>query len=377
MIIGGFETHPACEWFPLMSDRELDELAADIRAHELRSPIVLSGGRILDGRNRLLACERAGVAPKFQEFTLAADSAVAWMVSMNLHRRHLDTSQRAMVAARLLDAFEAEARERRGRRTDLGAELRQGEAGKSSEKAAGAVRVSPRTVEHAKAVLRRGSPALVAAVEQGKISVSAAAALANRSPTRDEKRVQVGISRASGANDPAARGEGSFRLICACPQWDDTPELLRHRRLEFDAIAAPSATAVLWTTNACLSLALGLLVRWGLELVATVVCRSASARETPFVRDRHDLLLFATRGPSPPAPARGERLDCVIDIDAQDGAERRAAILGRLERMFPRVEKVELFARTPRDGWGAASSPAATRRRSRAPAPATVSAGAP
>ena len=119
--IAGFEPHDASNLFPLMDEAELSELAEDIREHGLLEPIVLCKGRVLDGRNRLLACQRAGVAPETVEWS-GGESPTSWVLSMNLKRRHLTTSQRAMIAARARRLFEAEARERQI------AALRQGSA---------------------------------------------------------------------------------------------------------------------------------------------------------------------------------------------------------------------------------------------------------
>ncbi len=61
--------HPACLLFPKLGKDELDELADDIKTHGLRNPIVLYQGKVLDGRNRLAACEIAGVKPTFVEWS--------------------------------------------------------------------------------------------------------------------------------------------------------------------------------------------------------------------------------------------------------------------------------------------------------------------
>lgn len=92
------EVHPAAELFPLMSDDELAALADDIKENGLRQPIVLDGdGKLLDGRNRLRACEAAGIKPSF--VSVNGSDPVAFVVSLNVKRRNLTASQRAIAAA--------------------------------------------------------------------------------------------------------------------------------------------------------------------------------------------------------------------------------------------------------------------------------------
>jgi hypothetical protein len=55
------EFHPVADVWPLLPEPELQALADDVKAHGLRHPIVRHrDGRILDGRNRYLACRKAG-----------------------------------------------------------------------------------------------------------------------------------------------------------------------------------------------------------------------------------------------------------------------------------------------------------------------------
>jgi len=87
-----FEFHPLATQLPLLDTAGFDELVADIRAHGLREPIVLFEGKVLAGRNRYRACVEAGVEPTFAVYQ--GDDPVAYVISLNLRRRHLDESQR-------------------------------------------------------------------------------------------------------------------------------------------------------------------------------------------------------------------------------------------------------------------------------------------
>ena len=90
------EFHSIADIFPLLDGPAFDALVEDVRAHGLREPIMLDrDGRVLDGRNRYNACIQAGVEPRYQQWD-GIGSPVAYVISMNLHRRHLDESQRAL-----------------------------------------------------------------------------------------------------------------------------------------------------------------------------------------------------------------------------------------------------------------------------------------
>lgn len=206
--------HPASMIFPMMSEDESDGLTEDIRANGLLEPIVLHEGMILDGRNRLTCCRLAGVEPTFTQFK--GDDPVAFVLSHNLHRRHLTPSQKSMVAARARDVYDAQAKERQrlseGRGKKGPANLPDlNDTGDARDKAGKAVGVSGRSVDFATKVLNNGTPELIKAVDEGRMAVSTAAVYASepeevqREVATHPKRNRKYTPGPNGAGEPESR----------------------------------------------------------------------------------------------------------------------------------------------------------------------------
>lgn len=100
------ELHPLCTLFPRMGEGEFAALVADIKANGLNQPITTHNGMILDGGNRYRACIEAGVTPSFKKFDGA--SVVTFVLSANLHRRHLSAGQQAAIVASAQDWAKAQ-----------------------------------------------------------------------------------------------------------------------------------------------------------------------------------------------------------------------------------------------------------------------------
>jgi hypothetical protein len=95
--------HPLAELFPLMEGKEFEAFVADIK-NGLNEPITLFQGKVLDGRNRYRACTEAGVKPRYHQFSGNEADPRAYVISMNIRRRHLTASQRRALLKKIVAA---------------------------------------------------------------------------------------------------------------------------------------------------------------------------------------------------------------------------------------------------------------------------------
>lgn len=162
------ELHPLCTLFPRMDGEAFATLVADIRANGLREPITLHDGLILDGGNRYRACLKAGVEPKFRKF--GGENVVTFVLSANLHRRHMTPGQQAAIVASAQDW--AKANTHGGDRKSAQSATLHFDSVESRAQTSGA---SVRTQKMADKVARK-APDLAAKVARGEISLPKAAA---------------------------------------------------------------------------------------------------------------------------------------------------------------------------------------------------------
>jgi hypothetical protein len=94
--------HPLADLFPLMHGDEFDELVGDIERRGQRFDITIFEGQIIDGRNRALACQKAGKEPRYVQFEGKAEDVPRFIVSANIHRRHLRPDQRRDLIKKVL-----------------------------------------------------------------------------------------------------------------------------------------------------------------------------------------------------------------------------------------------------------------------------------
>ena len=380
--MSALEFHPLADIFPLLDGQDFAELVADIKApHGLREPIVMFEGKILDGRNRYRACEAAGVKPTFTVYT--GDDPVAYVISLNLRRRHLSESQRAMVAAKL---------------ATLKLGDNQHSEGPSIEEASRLLNVGHASVERAKTVQRAGAPELVQVVERGRVSVSAAADIATLAVeqqqeivARGEREILEAAKAIRGRKAEQRRTERIERLAVTCnqnapfprdrryavlyadPPWqfrvyDENSSIasehgaagVHYPCMSTDAICAlpvkelatDAAALFLWTTAPHLPEALQVITAWGFEYKTHAVWVKDWIGVGFWVGNQHEILLVAARGDMP-TPAPANRPSSVITAPRREHSRKPDEAYALIERMYPELPKIELFARQTRPGWAA------------------------
>ena len=195
--IGEYPVHPVASLFPMIDDESLNALAEDIKKNGQREPIIvayldeamLDEPVVIDGRNRHAACKLAGIEPEFKfvmslnDRELSPQVIADWIISHNLHRRHLTTSQKAMVGQGYLAYLKEEAKKRQlstlkqNAPETVSAKSREREAGRESRsdvQAAKIVGVGEKSIRDADYVATH-DPELAQQVRDKKVTVSAAA----------------------------------------------------------------------------------------------------------------------------------------------------------------------------------------------------------
>jgi hypothetical protein len=163
----GLEFHPLADIFPLMEGEAFEDFKADIKARGgILEPIITLDGKILDGRNRWRASKAARIpipdSVNKPYNARALGPPLAWVISKNLKRRHLNESQRSWVAAKVANLEQGQHQDRVEGSIDLSTASRM-------------LNVSEKSIKRAKTVQRDAEPELQAAAEQCRISVSLAA----------------------------------------------------------------------------------------------------------------------------------------------------------------------------------------------------------
>lgn len=189
--------HPVCELFPEMQPGDFDALVENIKARGVQVPVLIYQGQIIDGRHRWLACDKLGIeCPTNNWYPRNGESLVEFVVSLNLHRRTLTASQRAMIAKDMLPLLEEEAKARQmAGKAPSGKVAQTPPPSRPRDAAAAVTGTSGRYVQDAKAIAKK-SPEMAAKVKSGEVSIPEAKKQLKAPPPPPKKQTlaQVALS---------------------------------------------------------------------------------------------------------------------------------------------------------------------------------------
>lgn len=226
--------------FPEMSEEERLALKEDIRINGVLDPVTLWQGELIDGRNRWEICEELNISCPTQSFEGTYDEAVAYAMSKNFARRHLDSSQRAalLVETGLIqweDVGEADGDEKKSR-----------SKGRSDEKIAKAAGTNRQYLHDALAI-KEADPEMFERVKSGEIKIHKAMKQVKKNQGEDQPKEEKGESGGAGQRDQLGLvvPESLVEVFVAATGFDETAKLVRELEKKFRIVAADKAGELL------------------------------------------------------------------------------------------------------------------------------------
>jgi N6-adenosine-specific RNA methylase IME4 len=338
---------------PPLDEQTRAALVADVDKRGIIEPLEITAeGTVLNGRERLAVAAHLKLAELPVRIVTPADE-VEHIILGALQRRHLSASQRAALALELdrYRELQESGRSRQLQNLNKDPEVEVlPPRGKTRDHVARWAGVSARTVQDA-ATVQQHDPDLFLRIKAGEL----AADLAARRVRRALRDAQLG--------ETPPLPNGPFDLIYADPPWqlgspdginaaeNHYPTMPLREIKDLQPNASDNAVLFLWAVNCLLPEALQVIETWGFTYKTNIVWVKPGIGLGYWTRNRHELLLFATRGQID-VPEPDQRPDSVIQADRTRHSQKPQAVYELIETTYPRLSKLELFARgQPRPGW--------------------------
>jgi len=343
------KAHRFASVFPLMNDREYKELKEDIEKNGVIEPITLFEEQILDGRNRYKACKELKIIPKFENYK--GNNALQFVISTNLKRRHLNESQRAMVAIEHRKVFDEEARSRRGLRTDIVAQVPPSEEmGKAREKLGQAFSVSGRYIDMAETIKEK-APKRIEAIKKGEKKISSV----YREIKIKEQKKQIEKLK------PEKAIQGVFDVIVIDPPWkynakydpdgrrgsDAYPEMSLDELKKMKLPVNKDCVLWLWVTNNFMKDAHELIGCWGFELKTILTWDKEIMGLGAWLRNKTEHCILATKG----KPYFNNTKWTTLISEKRTSHSTKPEIFYKMVEEICAGRKLDYFARKKREGW--------------------------
>jgi N6-adenosine-specific RNA methylase IME4 len=384
---------------PALTTDERFTLKKAIAADGLRDPLVvwMEQDILVDGHNRLAICKELDVQVRTTARSFnSRGEALIWVVENQSGRRNMEPIDKIALAERMKPVYAAEAKRRQACGQGgvlLKAKLPEANPGDTRDLLAKQCGVSPRTYDAGVKVNATGTPALVQAVRSSAASISAAAEIATLPAMEQDEIVAHGvreimakakeircarldetrktrmekIAKISRNNLPLDSVVEKSPLIYADPPWRYEHTMSESRAIEnqyptmaLEEIKAlplakkttDDAVLLMWATSPKLAEAMSVIESWGFTYRTSMVWVKDKIGMGYYARQRHELLLIATKG-SPPTPHPSDRHDSVVTVASTGHSVKPLEFYTIIEDMYPawRGLWLELFCRCPRDGW--------------------------
>lgn len=352
--ISELRAHPLASTVPALTDELYTALKNNIATQGVEVPVeITKDGVVLDGHARLRAACELGIAT-VEVRVLAPANELEHILQRALLRKHLSAGQRTALAVKLLPfeqlRVQAAKRQRGNLRQNAERAMLPARGERSRDLVAALSGTGERTVQDVITVFDN-DPALFERVARGQVSASTAARQVRRA------------ARDAAIPPPPPLPEGPYPLILLDPPWQmgspDSPYApeQHYPTLPLEEIkalqlpAADDAVLFLWAVNSLLPQAFAVVEAWGFEYHSEFVWIKPSIGPGVWLRQRHEHLRIATKGRiAPPDPE--DRCDSVIEAPRGRHSEKPDEAYERIERMYPHLPKLEMFARgIPRPGW--------------------------
>ncbi len=204
-----------------------------------------------------------------------------------------------------------------------------------------------RQVAKAETIRAETKPAKVTAREARVAAMAAAAAQASADLAGLGRRYAVLLADPPWRFEPWSRETGLGRSADRHYATMDTDSIAR-----IEVPAAVDAVLYLWAAVPMIEHALAVMNAWGFTYRSAMVWDKGRDGTGYWFRNRVEFLMVGTRG-AVPAPVPGDQPQQVLRNAPGEHSAKPVAAYEMIERLFPSATKLELFARSRRDGWDA------------------------
>lgn len=338
---------------PAHSVEERNQLERNLIADGCRDPLVTWENTLLDGHTRLEICETHDI--EYQTVGLEFNSrkeAMVWMRFNQLGRRNISPLAAIELARGLREHFEAEAKERQGTRTDLADNIppNSAESKDTRDALADAANMGHDTYAKGEYLLDHADDAAKERIRTKKSSVNAEYKILKRAEKPEPSEAP-----------PLPTGE--YDLIYCDPPWrydhqespnrdveNQYPTMTVEEICALDVPAADDCVLFMWATSPKLQEALEAIEAWGFTYKTHAIWDKLKIGMGYWFRGQHELLLVATKGKMSP-PHTDNRVSSVFSYKRGKHSAKPIEVYDLIEQMLPNTTRIELFARTEREGW--------------------------